>query len=66
MSNIEPGNISNENAEARANLGSERKPAFTEAQAFDGPAPETINVSHMLFLAFDGTEQIQLTGHESK
>lgn len=44
MENIEPGNISNENAEARANLGQQRPPSFAEAQAFDGPAPETINV----------------------
>ncbi|KAK9808432.1 hypothetical protein WJX73_004832 [Symbiochloris irregularis] len=43
VENIEPGNISNENAEARADIGKTRPPSFTEAQAFDGPAPETIN-----------------------
>lgn len=70
-SNIEPGNISNENAEKRADIGKTREPTPTgnvavrefcclasvcasglpqsnlvtlaEAQAFDGPAPETIN-----------------------
>eukprot|EP00891_Asterochloris_glomerata_P000655 jgi/Astpho2/655/Aster-04494 len=41
--NIEAGNISNQNAEKRADIGATRAPTFTEAQAFDGPAPETIN-----------------------
>lgn len=41
--NIEAGNISNENAERRADIGKERIPTFPEVQAFDGPAPETIN-----------------------
>ena len=45
VQNIEPGNISREGAEMRADIGKERAPTFTEAQAFDGPAPETINVS---------------------
>ena len=44
VENIEPGNISNEAAEMRADIGKDRPPTFTEAQAFDGPAPETINV----------------------
>ncbi|KAK9842648.1 hypothetical protein WJX74_000095 [Apatococcus lobatus] len=41
--NIEAGNLSNENAERRADIGKERIPSFPEVQAFDGPAPETIN-----------------------
>ena len=41
IGNIEAGNISNENAERRADMSG--KPSFPEAQAFDGPAPETIN-----------------------
>ncbi|KAL0035380.1 hypothetical protein WJX77_003777 [Trebouxia sp. C0004] len=41
--NIEAGNISNENAEKRADIGKTREPTPSEAQAFDGPAPETIN-----------------------
>lgn len=41
--NIQPGNISNENAERRADIGATRPPTLLEAQAFDGPAPETIN-----------------------
>ena len=35
ISNVEPGNISNEFAEKRADIGKERPPSFTEAQAFD-------------------------------
>lgn len=41
--NIAPGNISNENAEKRADIGATRPPTLFEAQSFDGPAPETIN-----------------------
>jgi len=41
--NIEAGNISKENAEKRADIGKDRIPTFPEVQAFDGPAPETIN-----------------------
>ena len=41
ISNIEAGNISNENAERRADMSG--KPNFAEANAFDGPGPETIN-----------------------
>lgn len=41
--NIEAGNISNEGAEKRADIGKTREPTAAEAQAFDGPAPETIN-----------------------
>jgi len=41
ISNIEAGNISNENAERRADMPG--KPNFAEANAFDGPGPETIN-----------------------
>jgi len=41
--NIEAGNVTPEGAEKRADIGKERKPEFSEAQAFDGPAPETIN-----------------------
>jgi len=41
--NIQPGNISAENAERRADIGATRPPTLLEAQAFDGPAPETIN-----------------------
>ncbi|DBA68307.1 TPA: hypothetical protein ACH3X2_013625 [Trebouxia sp. C0005] len=41
--NIQPGNISNENAERRADIGAKRPPTLFEAQSFDGPAPETIN-----------------------
>ncbi|DBA82125.1 hypothetical protein WJX77_005557 [Trebouxia sp. C0004] len=41
--NIQPGNISNENAERRADIGATRPPTLFEAQSFDGPAPETIN-----------------------
>ena len=32
VSNVEPGNISNENAEKRADIGKTRPPTFTEAQ----------------------------------
>lgn len=41
ISNIEAGNLSNENAERRADAGSDQP--FTSIQAFDGVAPETIN-----------------------
>lgn len=41
--NIQPGNISSENAERRADIGATRPPTLFEAQSFDGPAPETIN-----------------------
>ncbi|KAK9829414.1 hypothetical protein WJX72_005719 [[Myrmecia] bisecta] len=41
IENVEAGNVSNENAERRADI--QGKPTFTEAQAFDGPVPETIN-----------------------
>ncbi|KAK9842546.1 hypothetical protein WJX81_005342 [Elliptochloris bilobata] len=41
IGNIEAGNISNENAERRADMSG--KPNFAEANAFDGPGPETIN-----------------------
>jgi hypothetical protein len=41
IENVEAGNISNENAERRADIPG--KPTFTQAQAFDGPVPETIN-----------------------
>jgi len=41
IENIEAGNISNENAERRANAGPDQ--SFTSIQAFDGVAPETIN-----------------------
>jgi hypothetical protein len=40
---IPAGEISNRNAEVRADIGQARAPTFAEAQAFDGPAPETIN-----------------------
>jgi len=43
ISSIEAGNLSNENAERRADIGNSRSPTAAEAQAFDGPAPETIN-----------------------
>lgn len=43
VKNIAAGNISNENAEKRADLGAVRPPTLFEAQSFDGPAPETIN-----------------------
>jgi hypothetical protein len=43
VENIEVGQLSNSNAEARANIGKEREPGFLEAQSFDGPLPETIN-----------------------
>ncbi|CAL5227649.1 g10655 [Coccomyxa viridis] len=42
VSNIEAGNISNENAERRANTPANQQD-FTSIQAFDGVAPETIN-----------------------
>ena len=38
---VQAGNISNENAERRADMPG--KPNFAEANAFDGPGPETIN-----------------------
>ena len=38
---MQAGNISNENAERRADMPG--KPNFAEANAFDGPGPETIN-----------------------
>lgn len=38
---LQAGNISNENAERRADMPG--KPNFAEANAFDGPGPETIN-----------------------
>jgi len=41
IENIEAGNLSNENAEKRANAGPDQP--FTSIQAFDGVAPETIN-----------------------
>ncbi|KAL3146202.1 hypothetical protein ABBQ32_002906 [Trebouxia sp. C0010 RCD-2024] len=43
VQNIAPGNISNQNAEKRADIGATRPPTLFEAQSFDGPAPETIN-----------------------
>jgi hypothetical protein len=43
VESLEIGNVNNEGAEARANMGSERAPTFQEAEAFDGPLPETIN-----------------------
>ena len=53
ISNVEAGNISNENAERRADMSG--KPNFAEANAFDGPGPETINsrLVRMLYM-FDG------------
>lgn len=44
----EEGNISPSNAERRANLGTEWK-SPAELQAFDGPAPETINGRGAMF-----------------
>lgn len=41
IQNIEAGNLSNENAERRANAGADQP--FSSIQAFDGVAPETIN-----------------------
>jgi hypothetical protein len=41
VQNIEAGNLSNENAERRADAGAEQP--FSSIQAFDGVAPETIN-----------------------
>lgn len=38
---FEPGAISPENAEQRADLG--KRADFWDMQVFDGPAPETIN-----------------------
>jgi hypothetical protein len=43
VESVEFGNVSNTGAEKRANIGNEREPTFPEAQAFDGPLPETIN-----------------------
>jgi len=42
IQNIEAGNLSNENAERRANTPVNEQ-SFTSIQAFDGVAPETIN-----------------------
>ena len=64
VENIEPGNISNEAAEMRADIGKDRPPTFTEAQAFDGPAPETINVGLSLLpqAAHDAQSTVTLQG----
>jgi len=40
---VEAGNLSNENAEKRADIGKDRLPNVSEVQSFDGPLPETIN-----------------------
>jgi len=43
IENVDVGTLSRENAERRADIGKTREPTVSEAQAFDGPGPETIN-----------------------
>eukprot|EP00884_Botryococcus_braunii_P021411 jgi/Botrbrau1/7954/Bobra.9_2s0112.1 len=62
ISQIEAGNISNENAERRADIGYERAPKLSEAQAFDGPAPETINGRAAMLAVFAGLGAELATG----